>query len=69
MQKQKNELNIIEFLERWTKIAGLIAAIVSAILFVSRSFIESVVLIIVGWALTLVWLIGIARKRSTKPKN
>ncbi len=68
MQKQKNELNIIEFLERWTKIAGLIAAIVSAILFVSRSFIESVVLIIVGWALTLVWLIGIARKRSTKPK-
>lgn len=63
---KKQNFDIVEFLERWGKIAGLIATIVSAILFVSHSFVQSIVLVIVGWALILSWLISITRNHSTK---
>ena len=62
--KKQSNFDIVDFLDRWGKIAGLVATIVSAILFALQSFIQSVVLVIVGWLLISSWLFGIRRKNS-----
>ncbi len=60
------KFDLLEFFERWTKFAGLLAGIVSAIAYAAQSFWLSIAMIWVGWVLMSSWLIGIVLQRVRK---
>jgi hypothetical protein len=62
----QSRFDFVAFLERWSKLAGLLGGIASAIAFASGSFWLSIAMVLVGWVLISSWLVGVIMRRRAE---